>query len=90
MRIANKEYIDLEIERNLNYYILQDIVNLKHLTDDNHKEQVEIDIYEAFIKHLEQKYSCEITDIERFKEDIIYFEIQNENILFNLIEQELY
>ena len=87
MRIDNKEYIKLNIKESLYYYIIKDYENLK----DIDLNKVERKIYLDFIKYISKEYKIKlIKEINNFKEDLIYYEINKNNILLNIIEDNIY
>ena len=92
MRIENKEYIKLNISENLYFYIIKDYENLKYLiSEKNFKlKNIERKIYFKFLEYIEKEYNLKIKEINNIKEDLIYYEIKENNILFNIIEDLIY
>jgi len=88
MIIDNKEYIKLKIREILYYYILKDYDDLKSNIDN---KKIENKIYINFIRYLSKKYNIKkIIEINDFRDEIIYNEINVENILFDIIEECIY
>ncbi len=88
MNIDKKSYIKLNIKENLFFYFLKDddlnkelILNKKLLMNLVNK------IYDKFLIYLSEKYNKKcVNNIE----DYIYYEINIENILFNIIEDIIF
>ena len=87
MIIENKEYIKIRIKENLYFYYLKD-KDLKF--NDKNILSLENKIYFKFLEYIEKEYKLKIKEINNLKEDIIYFEINNKNILLDIIEDNIY
>jgi len=87
MIIENKEYIKIRIKENLYFYYLKD-KDLKF--NDKNILSLENKIYFKFLEYIEKEYKLKIEEINNLKEDIIYFEINNKNILLDIIENNIY
>ena len=92
MIIENKEYIKLKIKEKLFYYFISDVdLDKKRILDLKDRVVLINDIYLDFIKYMSDEYKVKkIIDINKFKEENIYYEIEENNILFNLIEGRIY
>jgi len=88
MIIENREYIKLNIKENLYFYFLID-KNLKFNKEIMIK--LENKIYFKFLEYLSINYKLEkIIDINNIKEEFIYFEINENKILLDIIENNIY
>ena len=90
MEIGNLKYINLNIESNLYYYYLIENVELFNKFNINNIDNIKCKVLKKFFNHLEEKYKCKIKNIEDFKWDYIYYEIEIKNVLFDLIEEVIY
>ena len=97
MRIENKIYIIDKIRENIYYYFLVDKDLIRELNKEKKIKEVDYffileekvnKIYLDFIKYLEGEYKIKIEDINNFREDYIYYEI--DRILGDIIEDNIY
>ena len=100
MIIENKEYIKINIKEKLYYYLILDFKDLVNKDLNNNKDldlfdkkinKLENKIFRNFINYLSKEYKInKIKDLNNFKEEFIYYEINKNNILLDLIEEVLY
>ena len=92
MNIENDDYVMLNIKESVYFYLLNDLELRNKIFDNRYINNIKKEVLKLFIVYLEVNYNKNkrIVDLNKFKDDFIYYVINEENILLNLIENVIY